>query len=126
MSDRDRDRDRLANLIDEYFGVDAAYFDVDKYELADYLLSNSVIVPPCKVGDTVYELHDYYSIAKGHHTVIEGHTVTGLVYMSERSARQWVVCCWGGYRFDNCDFGETVFLTPEGAVQALKERKERK
>jgi hypothetical protein len=27
---------------------------------ADYLLANSVIVPPCKVGDTVYLLKKYY------------------------------------------------------------------
>lgn len=52
------DRDRLADLIDRYFGVDAAYFDVDKYELADHLLSNGVIVPPCKVGETLYFLYD--------------------------------------------------------------------
>lgn len=27
--------------------------------IADYLIANGVIVPPCKVGDTVYELDVY-------------------------------------------------------------------
>ena len=40
------DRDRFADIIDGFFGVDSAYFGVDKYELADYLLSNNVIALP--------------------------------------------------------------------------------
>ncbi len=40
-------RDKVANIIDDFFGVDSAYFGVDKYEFADHLLANGVIVPPC-------------------------------------------------------------------------------
>ena len=53
------DRERLSELIHssqyEYDGTKAWY-----EQCADYLLANGVIVPPCKVGDTVYELKDKY------------------------------------------------------------------
>lgn len=38
-----------SDAYDEYFGIECG-------TLADYLLKNGVIVPPCKVGDTVYIL----------------------------------------------------------------------
>ena len=48
-------RDRLADMIDGFFGCDSAYFDIDKYELADYLLANGVIVPPMPMADWLRE-----------------------------------------------------------------------
>lgn len=46
-------RDRLASLISEAEGL--VNNDLPTVEqIADYLLANGVIVPPCKVGDTVY------------------------------------------------------------------------
>ena len=45
------DRDRLIELITEFYGVDPMYYGVDANALADHLLANGVIVPPCKVGD---------------------------------------------------------------------------
>lgn len=45
------ERERLIKLLE----VDMSGFDGDYYEeLADYLLSHGVIVPPVKVGDTVW------------------------------------------------------------------------
>ena len=38
------------------FGLPGNVIDNYIYNLADYLLANGVIVPPCKVGDTVYYL----------------------------------------------------------------------
>ena len=46
-------RNRLANLLYEAEGqVNNEYPTVEM--VADYLIENDVIVPPCKVGDTVY------------------------------------------------------------------------
>lgn len=45
------DRDRLVELLNagmSNFGIDYAE------EMADYLIANGVICPPCKVGDTIY------------------------------------------------------------------------
>ena len=51
------DRDRLIELL---YPVVADVIDNRKglVEVADYLLANGVIVPPCKVGQTLYFLYD--------------------------------------------------------------------
>lgn len=43
-------RDRLI----EFINYTRLYGDGTSESIADYLLSNGVIVPPCKVGDTVF------------------------------------------------------------------------
>ena len=56
MSDN---RDMLINLI-----INAKHEDPETGSftefLADYLIANGVICPPCKVGDTVYVIYDGY------------------------------------------------------------------
>ena len=53
-------RDRLIELIKK--GIDKHESTIENYVhpewefVADYLLENGVIVPPCKVGDTVYKI----------------------------------------------------------------------
>lgn len=76
--------------------------------LADYLLVNGVIVPPCKVGDTVFCFDDYYKRITelqftGIEPVIECKTLKGR----RRS-------------FLNAALGKILFLTMEAAEQALK------
>ena len=55
-----RDRERLINLINDvqdkgfiYPTEEEPSCNVNNTELADFLLANGVIVPPCKVGDYV-------------------------------------------------------------------------
>lgn len=50
------ERERLIELIRFGYGKGRANENVKQVEetVADYLLANGVIVPPCKVGDTVY------------------------------------------------------------------------
>jgi len=72
----------------------------DEY-IADYLLAHGVIVPPCKVGDTVYQVDAervYPSVVKA------------VIYDTD------------GIAFDERAIHKTVFLTREEAEQALKER----
>lgn len=84
-------------------------------DLADYLIANGVIVPPCKVGDTVY------SIVEGIDLVLVGEVyeyVVGREHFVFRSTRK-------GYftlDFTEIDIGKTVFLTREEAKKALAER----
>lgn len=73
----------------------------DAEEMADYLIANGVIVPPCKVGDTVYQVDAervYPSVVKA------------VIYDTD------------GIAFDERAIGKTVFTSPEEAEQALKER----
>lgn len=51
------DRERLIELIGNYPCMSTAedcFMESIASDLADYLLANGVIVPPCKVGDKVY------------------------------------------------------------------------
>ena len=92
--------------------------------LADYLLANGVIVPPCKVGQKVY-MPDY---EWGRiEAVIESIEIThiGLCY-------EWVKYdvgvdeteVWDDGTFRDKDIGKTVFLSFEEYEKALKERSE--
>lgn len=115
-------RDRLIKLIkqgdktfaDKYTGKVMSHID-EVYEfVAEYLLENGVIVPPCKFGDTVY------SNVLGE---IEGFVVVSmeLAYMAKGFVGEFVSNN-GTYpmlfKFEN--IGKTVFLTKEEAEQALK------
>ena len=54
-------KERLVELLKEaplcYRRFDLQYSDGTIEKIADYLLENGVIVPPCKVGDKVYFNH---------------------------------------------------------------------
>ena len=104
--------------------------DIDRrniYEVeADYLLENGVIVPPCKVGQTVYRAT---KLVNGDEFVTEGiifevsstyenGTAKTRFYFwakgDEWKSRHYSLWC------DLTEFGKTVFLTKEEAEQALK------
>lgn len=78
-------------------------------QLADHLLANGVIVPPCKVGDKVYFIYCHNGKKVGEATVEE-------IYRGD-----------GGFAYHLCsDYTyfdvqeEEVYLTKEEAEQALK------
>ena len=79
-------------------------------EIAERLIDEGVIVPPCKVGDTVYYMHN------GGGRVYEG-VVTSFIYVSD--TKSFVIHC------DGCHgkYGQYVFLTREEAEAALAERR---
>lgn len=81
--------------------------------LADYLLDNGVIVPPVKVGDTVWH-YDYAFHVK----VIEVYD-DGMVFRCGNDGTDDYMA------FCDTDIGETVFLTEAEAQQAQKEREAR-
>lgn len=85
-------------------------------ELACADKAGRLVVLPCKVGDTVYSLS--YSRGAQKHFVAE-RKVEEILYCSNRGVRPWIICCFGGWRFDNCDIGKTVFLTRDEAEAAL-------
>lgn len=117
-------RNRLIELLNKKYdhfcdqcGVnkDSHYTD----SLADYLLANGVIVPPCKVGDKIFFVHDmcdengkeYVEISNGW---CVSFSLDGL----------WMYCRYEGgltmwHHIAN-DLGTVVFLTKEEAEQALK------
>ena len=82
-------------------------------QLADHLLSNGVIVPPCKVGDWVYEVSNI--ILKRQVVCFE--IDKGKMYASIMSDNGYEE-----YYVETDLFGEDIFLTHKQAEQALKER----
>lgn len=122
------DRNRLIELIDGFvFGtqiaVNSVEWDSTKVkELADYLLANGVIVPPCKVGNYIYYPWHYddnsgVAILEVDKIVIKGET---LVFILDPES-DMPMPCW----FSMDDFGKTVFLTKPQAEEALKNEQEK-
>lgn len=110
------DREKLIELLDKTYAE-----QYDKRRLltaehtADYLLKNGVIIPPCKVGDTVYLIPTYNGkpycgvredkvqmigiTSRGIHIKARNHHDHNKMYM----------------------LGKTIFLTREEAEKALAE-----
>lgn len=97
---------------------------------ADHLIENGVIVPPCKVGDTVYIKNRPLIISFLH---IEENNISFVIqfdcgncdtcpfYEDDVSFEGEHDCKTMGYiEFTEEDIGKTVFLTREEAEQKLK------
>lgn len=88
-------------------------------KVADHLLANGVIVPPCKVGDTVW-----FNTFKKNATVcvgIQPHKVDRVDVLFVCDTKNLI-----DTKIPNWQIGKTVFLTKEDAEKALAERSEGK
>jgi hypothetical protein len=112
-------RDRLIELIESarYWGANTSV------EIADHLLAEGVIVPPCKVGQTIYAL--WMGGRKGKGIVefevrsinLDAPDDVEIVY---RSKKLNATMC----RYANAsDIGKTLFLSREEAERALGREK---
>lgn len=110
-------RDRLSKIIQDAVNGCAKYWaDV----IADHLLAEGVIVPPCKVGQTVYfpmetneECDPYVDVG----TVF-------AIGIDERYT-MWISCRYESglkYYHTSDDFGKTIFLTKKEAEKALADK----
>lgn len=101
-------RDRLVGLLFKPFIKHKINELSDTGDIADHLIENGVIVPPCKVGDTVW-VDDFMwglipcKVDRPYHCVC-GENGSCTFEMS----------------FTDDDIGKTVFLTKEDAEQKLK------
>ena len=108
-------RNRLIEILQDMSRV--AFTNEEK---ADYLREAGVIVPPVKVGQTVWYIEGGY------------YRKTGLkatpIKVTEIN-QKWhgKILCWGfianGTRYRCSSIGKTVFLTEEEAEQAIIERR---
>jgi hypothetical protein len=96
-------RDRLVELIQNSVNGCAKHW---AEVIADYLLANGVIVPPCKVGDTVYQV-DGVRIYES--------TIDEITYTARTT-----IYYTNGIAFDDRAIGASIFLTKEEAEKALK------
>ena len=98
--------------------------DLAEY-VADYLLKNGVIVPPCKVGQTVL----FYTcvcdeVGKEKYDTLEGEVISFSLQKEGLLAYCLYKCGLTYWHLVEQDFGKTVFITREEAEKALAERSE--
>lgn len=104
------ERERLIELIQSAVGGCAKHW---AEVIADYLLANGVIVPPCKVGQTVWFIRNKTEIiATAVQKIILKH---GGLYIK--------LCCNSMYETTCNSIGKTVFLSREEAEEALERSK---
>ena len=103
------ERERLIKLLDERIAIQECSFSPDKPlttdSLADYLLKHGVIVPPCKVGDTVYHV----GVGK-----IFKSTIAKITRYRDRTIYES-----SAIAFEDSAIGKAVFLTREEAEATL-------
>lgn len=112
--------------------------------IADYLIANGVIVPPCKVGDIVYAVGDKdghqikecrvscFDFESAEHFVAEVYfdcdcDCDGCYFnaFSQSYCGEWGCDnAYGHSCIPISDFGKTVFLTREEAEKALENYRE--
>lgn len=116
-------KNRLIELINNYPCMSTAedyFMESISDDLADYLLANGVIVPPCKVDDTVYEIQPMQKR-------VQAYTIISVKYNGRFWMFSWVLKDRKGHYgniegFDSYQLGKTVFLSYKEAEKALKER----
>lgn len=135
MIDRDKLKELLKQAQDKYFELCSEYArdsegkTIESFEdfCADHLLANGVIVPPCKVGQTVYSFCDVFGVVLPY--VIQDFKV-GFMGKDRPNYWYWEATSHATETdelldeidFDLDNIGKTVFLTREEAERKLKER----
>ena len=124
MTNRDRLIELLSKTHTETGGFKRKTRLHDEY-IADYLLANGVIVPPCKVGDKVYYIHETYWDKDYKNQVINDNVRNRILKIVERQNHATNLAL-EVIHFDYCFIIDwikgNIFLTKEEAEEKLKER----
>ena len=111
------DRDRLIKLLSIAVG-DCNLTDPEIKIVANYLIANGIIVPPCEVGDTVYALYNGKVLKANIFSMKIETEDDKYVYMLKLKIFDHF------FQFKTFLLGKTVFLTREEAEKALEGYKE--
>ena len=149
LKDLDKtERDGLIELMShkQQYGIATeeppeAIYTIENHQVADYLLANGVIVPPCKVGDNVYVItpkrpcyacklctdfcHKNCSFDDKNKFVVKLARVFGIenndgIKKLHLHIDETKICFSYDYTFWFQDFGKNIFKTEKEAKQALK------
>ena len=115
MTDRDRLIHKIMSLNKPTISLQTAM------DIADAIIDEGVIVPPCKVGDMVYEIQPIRQR-------VQSYEITTLKWNGHYWWFTWILKdrkgIYGNVEgFNNHQIGKTVFLTKEEAEEKLKELK---
>lgn len=123
-------RDRFVELMNDFYYSIESLTREQIRQIADHLIENGVIVPPCEVGDTVYYINRFYHIELRKDTIYKAKVVrivtnslgTSLVIQIRNESGCTELSNIDCVETPNIeDFSRTVFLTKEQAEQKLKE-----
>lgn len=108
----DKQKDRLVELLGDYLYSE---------QIADYLLANGIIVPPCKVGDIIW-VKDFKRCC-----VIEEAEITEIVQNKYGTYIRYEYPALRGriYARSIEYIGKTVFLAKNQAQEALNNEQEK-
>jgi hypothetical protein len=129
MTERDNERERLYYLFQENKCPMRFLDNKEILDTVDYLIANGVIVPPCKVRQTVFRIVRLYGDIKP--IIDEGEVFEiALTHENGEIKKRFYFLEKGGNKIidryslwlDFDEIGKTVFLTREEAEKALKER----
>ena len=111
------ERERLVEILKDNQGDNTYYItNAATLEIVDVLLENGVVVLPCKVGDTVYEICERRRSGKWQKAIVER-----VVHRIEIGIDKILTARCGTTTYVYLSrLGETVFLTREEAEKALK------
>ena len=113
-------RDRLIEMIkdaEKAFPKDKPVLDLEEF-VADHLLANGVIVPPCKVGDITYVFD--YEVNNHLETKFRGIAPSVVEAIVIEDEGLWIENEHAKYHISSV--GEFIFLTKEEAEKALADR----
>lgn len=124
-------RDRLIELLKQVnfdFGEECVACCEDGYKctpmledfFADHLLANGVIVPPCKIGDKLYDATEFFSDTYAP----EIYELQDNVMTIEKGRNGEYLFTYDGMYVYPEEIGKTVFLTREEAEAKLKGEQE--
>ena len=117
----EKQRERLVELLDNLPNGELLTKDV-----ADYLMSNNVVVLPCKAGDTVHSFSADFGVVLPYlvGALYIGYLgKSGVYYSYEANCHDPETDeLLDEIDFESEDIGKTVFLSRSEAEKALKER----
>lgn len=132
MTELDKQIGYLTKLITDLPKADCVNCDMSEdycltccYErrLAEHLIDHGVIVPPVKIGDTVFIIDEYRNEGKQ----VCKTKVYGIQKYADAKTTQLTICVddpWNPCAFE-CRNTDEVYLTKEEAEAALKEREQK-
>jgi hypothetical protein len=107
-------KERLMEILDAFSTPICTGLSIklpERERLAEHLIESGVIVPPCNIGDEVYKVRCYHSVA-----IAQKGIVSEMKYLPDMRLQIVVKHIGRG------KWGEDVFATLEEAEKALAER----
>lgn len=111
-------KERIAEILKAYtkkHNISASSVILEEY--AEELVKQGAILPPCKVGDKVWDLHQRYN---GTFVIQEG-KISMLTQKADKSWHLRITVNSSVWGFTPNEIGTRYFLTKEEAEEKLKE-----